>query len=155
MKDLIEEFEKDTGWKIRGDEVVNPMGFRTRNRDGKYHDLNRAEAYKALSEWLAKKLEEAREEVEKQKVHVKQTIENAKEADAIWRQELERVKGGFEMLLDFAKSLEDKAYDAWKPVQCFRSDSEVEVDEIKREVLEAIWDEIKPTVEELTKTQEG
>ena len=99
MKDLIEEFEKEKGWEIREDKIHLPNGIRVPKEGNEFiYESYKADAYKALSEWLAKKLEEAREEVEKQKVHVKQTIENAKEADAIWRQELERVKGSVETL---------------------------------------------------------
>lgn len=53
------------------------------------------------------------------------------------------------ILLDFVKSFEKRAYDAWKPVQLFRSDSEVEIDEIKRELLEKINEECKAILEDI------
>ena len=60
--------------------------------------------------------------------------------------EVERFREAAENLLDFAKSFEKRSDDAWKPFQLFRSDSEVEIDEIKRELLEELNEEAKISV---------
>lgn len=60
----------------------------------------------------------------------------------------EMLMEAIEGLLEFAKSFEKKAWDAWKPVQMFRSDNEVELDEIKRELLDEINEEAKAVVQD-------
>jgi len=57
----------------------------------------------------------------------------------------------YELCLDFLKSFEQRAWDAWKPVQIFRSNEDVRIDEIKCELLEAINDEAKSIIKEIEK----
>lgn len=51
--------------------------------------------------------------------------------------------------VEWIKSFEQKAYDAWKPVQMFRTDKQVEDDEIRMELLEAINEEAKAIIQDL------
>ena len=55
----------------------------------------------------------------------------------------------YELCLDFVKSFEKRAWDAWKPVQVFRSNQQVEIDEIKHELLDSINDEAKSIIEQM------
>ena len=64
----------------------------------------------------------------------------------------DELNDNYECLLDFVKSFKQKAYDAWKPVQMFRSDNQVKIDEIKREVLEELEQEALSVLEMIGET---
>lgn len=65
---------------------------------------------------------------------------------------IEAIEEKYEPLVEFVKSFKKRAWDAWKPVQMFRSDREVEDDEIRRELLEELNDEAEQLLCDLDQT---
>jgi len=61
----------------------------------------------------------------------------------------------YEALLDFVKSFGPRAYKAWKPVQVFRSDEQVAIDEVKSELLDQIRDEAEGILSDIGESFES
>lgn len=60
----------------------------------------------------------------------------------------------YEPLVAFVASFKKRAWDAWKPVQLFRSDRQVEDDELRKDMLDALNDEAQELLQALHPTNE-